>query len=78
MSTVSELESIGSTPPKDLDGWLNGFSEEDRKTVVGAILRGSTGDVYPIISALDDNPYPFRQATLNHHRRELRKVAARG
>lgn len=78
MSTVSELKKVARVEPKDLGEWLDGFSEDDRETVVGAILRGATKDVYPIIASLSENPYPFRQATLNHHRRELRREVARG
>lgn len=73
MATLNDLKNINETTPQNLDEWLSRFDDQDRGTVIGAILRGSNHDLFPILSALDDNPYPFEIDTLNHHRRVLRK-----
>ena len=72
MATLNDLETLDTSAPVDLEDWLGRFSEDDRELVVEKIMTARTNDVYPIISRLDKNPYPFERSTLNHHRRVLR------
>lgn len=71
MASINQLKEV-TQEPATLEEWLDGFDEQDRRTVVSAVLRGSTAQVFPIISQLEDNPYPFKRSTLNHHRRIMR------
>lgn len=78
MATLNDLQAIEETTPQNLDEWLGRFTSEEQAEVVGAILRGANSDLYPILSNLDSNAYPFEQETLNHHRRTLKKRGVNG
>ena len=72
MASIKDLEALDLSALTDLEDWLRRFTDEERDVVVHAILTARTNDVYPVLSNLEENAYPFERATLNHHRRILK------
>lgn len=70
MATIEDLKNLRETPRTIFD-WLARFNDEDRDIVVDSILRSSTADLWPVLTKLDDNPFPFKRETINHARRLL-------
>lgn len=75
MANIGDLEQI-TTRPRNLWEWLDRFNNTDREKVIRAILTGATSELYPVLSDLEENPYPFEQDTINDHRAKLRKAVA--
>ncbi|WP_426716506.1 hypothetical protein ACEN19_11175 [Corynebacterium auriscanis] len=70
MATINDLKEL-SSKPRTIEEWLDRFDEEDKRVVVESIIRGTTANLWPILSQLEDNPFPFRKDTINHARRIL-------
>ncbi|MFS0140273.1 hypothetical protein ACL1FJ_00585 [Corynebacterium striatum] len=61
--TLDALKNLEARPI-NVDSWLDRFNEEDRATVIKALEEHSPSRVFPIISTLEDNPFPFQLGTL--------------
>lgn len=70
MATINDLKNL-QEKPRTIDEWLGNFNDEDQEVVVNAILRSSASDLWPILTSLEDNPFPFKKETINHARRAL-------
>lgn len=72
MTDVKEAIDKWGTSPRTVKEWLDRFPEEDRRVVRDAITKVPSKVLFPIISELDENPYPFTRKTLNDIARQLR------
>lgn len=64
MTNVNDLKTI-PTGPQTMEEWLDNFTPEDRAIVEDAILTRPLVALMPILTELDDNPFPFRKNTLS-------------
>ena len=64
MANVNDLLAVPAQP-KTMEEWLGRFSLEDRAVVVEAMLTRSPAALMPVLTELDDNPYPFQRNTLS-------------
>lgn len=71
MANVQDLQKLETPKPRNYREWLHRFTEQEKQTVVEAILTHPNSRIYPVLSSLDENPYPFEPDTLNYLRRRL-------
>lgn len=70
MATIKDLSNIGFKPTTFKE-WLDGFDYGEREQVKGAIIQHPPAIVFPILSKLETNPYPFTTGALASHRKKL-------
>lgn len=63
MSTINELAELVEEPATVAE-WVAAFPPEDQKTIWDAFATRTTAQVWPIVTQLDDNPFPFSRKTL--------------
>lgn len=63
MSNLEDLDT--ATMPLTIDEWLSRFGVEDRQKVRHAILTNTPSRIYPILTELEDNPFPFTKDSLS-------------
>lgn len=76
MATLADLNNI-TREPKTVQDWLDKFTPEEQTNITHAIFTHSQTQVWEILANLDENPFPFGQATLNSwkHRNKPRGAA---
>lgn len=68
MATIDDLKSM-AREPTTIDEWLSRFSDEDRLVIQDAMLRHDPSKVHPILTELEENPFPFTAAAISNWRR---------
>lgn len=71
MATINDLKNIPTIA--NIADWVRSFSEQEQEILKAAFLAGKPKDVYDIVVALDENPFPFTRGALSSHMKELRE-----
>lgn len=71
MTTLNDLGALNGY--STVREWHNSFTGEDWETLQNAFMTGRPADVFPIISRLDQNPFPFGRSALAKHMREVKE-----
>lgn len=67
---ISDLTEISGY--STVQEWLDSFGEDDRNVIVEAMMTAQPKQVWPILSNLDDNPYPFTKSSLEAYMRRIK------
>lgn len=69
---IENLAGIIPEPTTTL-AWLRLFTLEEQNVIQESMLKGTPAQVHPIVSKLDENPYPFGRDALAKYMKRLKE-----
>lgn len=71
MATINDLANL--TGYRTVDDWIADHSDEEREMITEAMLTYQPSQVWPVLSNLSDNPFPFRKTSLQAAMRRMKE-----